>query len=187
MTQAIAKGARKQGANLFQNAEVTKLDLKANGSWDISTNQGILNADLVINAAGFWGREIGKLAGLDLPLVPMQHQYLVTKTVPEVKALNKEFPVLRHLEGSFYCRQERDGLLIGPYECEQANVACEDWVRNGVTKGFGKELFEPDLDRLGPHLETAMELIPSFQNAEIQSVVNGPITYSPDIRPMIGM
>ena len=141
---------------------------------------------MVINAGGFWGKEIGKLAGLDLPLVPMQHQYLVTKTVPEVKALEKEFPVLRHLEGSFYCRQERDGLLIGPYECEEANVACEDWVRNGVTKGFGKELFEPDLDRLGPHLEMAMELIPSFQNAEIQSVVNGPITYSPDILPMIG-
>ena len=72
-----------------------------------------MNADLVINAAGFWGKEIGALAGLNLPLVPMQHQYLVTKTVPEVKALNREFPVLRHLEGSFYCRQERDGLLIG--------------------------------------------------------------------------
>ena len=186
LTQAIAKGARKHGANLFQNAQVSKLELKENGSWDISTNEGILNADLVINAAGFWGKEVGHLAGLNLPLVPMQHQYLVTKTVPEVKALSREFPVLRHLEGSFYCRQERDGLLIGPYECEESNVACEDWVKNGVTKGFGKELFEPDLDRLSPHLEKAMELVPSFQNAEIQSVVNGPITYSPDILPMIG-
>ena len=116
LTQALAKGARKHGANLFQNAEVTKLDLKENGSWDISTNEGILNADLVINAAGFWGKEIGALAGLNLPLVPMQHQYLVTKTVPEVKALDREFPVLRHLEGSFYCRQERDGLLIGNFK-----------------------------------------------------------------------
>ena len=113
---------------------------------------------------------------MNLPLVPMQHQYLVTKTVPEVKELKKEFPVLRHLEGSFYCRQERDGLLIGPYESEQSNVAMTDWVKEGVPKGFGKELYDPDLVRLEPHLEYAMELMPCFQNAEIQSVVNGPIT-----------
>ena len=113
LTQAIAKGARKHGAHLVQNTEVTKLDLKENGTWDIQTSQGALNAGLVINAAGFWAKEVGNLSGLDLPLVPMQHQYLVTKTVPEVKALKKEFPVLRHLEGSFYLRQERDGLLIG--------------------------------------------------------------------------
>ena len=106
----------------------------------------------------------------------MQHQYLVTKTVPEVKELKKEFPVLRHLEGSFYLRQERDGLLIGPYESEENNKACEDWVNNDVPKGFGKELFEPDLERLESHLQYAMELVPCFQNAEIQSVVNGPIT-----------
>ena len=102
-----------EGAHLVQNTEVTKLDLKENGTWDIQTSQGALNAGLVINAAGFWAKEVGNLSGLDLPLVPMQHQYLVTKTVPEVKALKKEFPVLRHLEGSFYLRQERDGLLIG--------------------------------------------------------------------------
>ena len=116
----------------------------------------------------------------------MQHQYLVTKSVPEVQKLKKEFPVLRHLEGSFYLRQERDGLLIGPYESEEANVACTDWVKNQVPKGFGKELFDPDLDRLAPHLESAMELVPCFERAEIQTVVNGPITYSPDILPMLG-
>ena len=116
----------------------------------------------------------------------MQHQYLVTKSVPEVQQLKKEFPVLRHLEGSFYLRQERDGLLIGPYESEEANVACTDWVKNQVPKGFGKELFDPDIDRLAPHLEKAMELVPCFERAEIQTVVNGPITYSPDILPMLG-
>ena len=116
----------------------------------------------------------------------LQHQYLVTKSVPEVQQLKKEFPVLRHLEGSFYLRQERDGLLIGPYESEEANVACTDWVTNQVPKGFGKELFDPDIDRLAPHLEKAMELVPCFERAEIQTVVNGPITYSPDILPMLG-
>ena len=92
LTQAIAIGARKHGAKLFQKADVTQLNLKENGSWDIHTNQGILNAGLVINAAGFWAKEVGRMSGLELPLVPMQHQYLVTKTVPEVKALKKEFP-----------------------------------------------------------------------------------------------
>lgn len=77
---------------------------------------------------GFWAREFGKLCGLDLPLVPMQHQYLVTSSVPEVQQLKREIPVLRHLEGSFYLRQERDGLLIGPYESVESCKACEDWV-----------------------------------------------------------
>ena len=126
------------------------------------------------------------MAGLDLPLVPVQHQYLVTKSVPEVQALTREIPVLRHLEGSFYLRQERDGLLIGPYESQSAMVQMEDWTRNGVPPAFGKELYPGDLDRLGPHLEAAMETFPCFARAEIQSVVNGPITYTPDILPMVG-
>ena len=104
LTQAIAIGARQQGAKLIQKTEVTKLNLKEDGTWDIETNQGTLNAGLVINAAGFWAKEVGKLCGMNLPLVPMQHQYLVTKSVPAVQALKKEFPVLRHLEGNFFIR-----------------------------------------------------------------------------------
>lgn len=87
------------------------------------------------NCAGFWAKEVAKMAGSDLPLVPNHHQYLVTSTVPEVKALKKEFPVLRHLEGSFYLRMERDGLLIGPYESPETMKQSEDWVRDGVPKG----------------------------------------------------
>ena len=100
--------------------------------------------------------------------------------------MEKEIPVLRHLDGSFYLRQERDGLLIGPYEAAESMVQMEDWARNRVTPGFGKELYPGDLERLAPHLETAMEDFPCFQNAEIQSVVNGPITYTPDLLPMVG-
>ena len=116
-----------------------------------------MTANRVINCCGFHGRDVGLLAGLDLPLVPVQHQYLVTKSVPEVQALNREIPVLRHLEGSFYLRQERDGLLIGPYESQSAMVQMEDWTRNGVPPAFGKELYPGDLDRLGPHLAAAPE------------------------------
>jgi len=81
-----------------------------------------------LDCSGFWAREVGKQCGLNLPLVPIHHQYLVTKTVPEVAALPDEFPVLRHLEGSFYLRQERDGLLIGPYESKESMKLSEDWV-----------------------------------------------------------
>merc|ERR1719244_250739 len=169
-----------------QNCQVTGLEQRSDGGWDVHTGLGTVTTNRVINACGFWGREVGKLAGLDLPLVPVQHQYLVTKSVPEVQALKKEIPVLRHLDGSFYLRQERDGLLIGPYESTESMVQMEEWARDKVTPGFGKELYPGDLERLSPHLEVAMEAFPCFANAEIQSVVNGPITYTPDLLPMVG-
>lgn len=186
LTQAIAIGARKHGAHIQQNTEVTGLQPLSDGGWDIVTPKGTIRANRVVNCTGFWGREVGRLAGQDIPLVPVQHQYLVTKSVPEVQALKKEIPVLRHLDGGFYLRMERDGLLVGPYESQDTMVQMTDWAQNGVTPGFGKELYPGDLDRLGPHLETCMEAFPCFQNAEIQSVVNGPITYTPDILPMVG-
>lgn len=186
LTQAIAKGARKYGALIFQGLGVTTLNLREDGRWVVSTTEGDILANRVVNAAGFWAKEIAKLAGSDLPLVPNHHQYLVTSTVPEVKALKREIPVLRHLEGSFYLRMERDGLLIGPYESTHTMRQCEDWMWNGVPEGFGKELFEPDMDRLEPHLEIAMQLVPCFADASIQSVVNGPITYTPDVLPLVG-
>lgn len=186
LTQAVARGARMHGAHIVQHAEVTGLQPRHDGGWDVVTPRGTVTANRVINCGGFWGREAGALAGLDLPLVPVQHQYLVTKSVPEVQALKKEIPVLRHLDGSFYLRQERDGLLIGPYESTESMVQMEDWARDKVTPGFGKELYPGDLERLSPHLEVAMEAFPCFANAEIQSVVNGPITYTPDILPMVG-
>jgi len=186
LTQAVAIGARRRGARIVQQAEVLAMDITSQGGWEVHTGLGTVTANRVINACGFWGREVGRLAGLDLPLVPVQHQYLVTKSVPEVQALKKEIPVLRHLDGSFYLRQERDGLLIGPYESADSMVQMESWAREGVTPGFGKELYPGDLDRLAPHLEVAMEAFPCFQEAEIQSVVNGPITYTPDLLPMVG-
>lgn len=186
LTQAIARGARGYGAKILQGTGVEALRLREDGRWLVTTTQGDVLADRVVNAAGFWAKEVAKMAGSDLPLVPNHHQYIVTSTVPEVKALKKEIPVLRHLEGSFYLRMERDGLLVGPYESVETMRQCGDWVRDGVPKGFGKELFEPDLERLEPHLEVAMDLIPCFANASIQSVVNGPITYTPDVLPLLG-
>ena len=84
---------------------------------------------------GFWAREIGKMAGLDLPLIPVHHQYMVTSTIPEVKALTSELPVIRDLEGSYYLRQERTGLLVGPYEGQDKMQMCEDWYTDKVPPG----------------------------------------------------
>lgn len=186
LTQALANGARKYGAKFATHTPVTGLIPGTDGLWDIQTSRGNIRAKHVVNAAGFWAHEITRMFGIELPLVPIHHQYVVTSTIPEVKALKREIPVIRHLEGSFYMRQERAGLLIGPYESEATMKMCEDWAINGVPPGFGKELFQPDLDRLQPHLEVAMDLVPCLKNASIQTTISGPIMYTPDILPCLG-
>ncbi|GAB1298442.1 Dimethylglycine dehydrogenase, mitochondrial [Apodemus speciosus] len=186
LTMALAAGARKYGALLKYPAPVTSLKLRPDGTWDVETPQGSVRANRIVNAAGFWAREVGKMIGLEHPLIPVQHQYVVTSTIPEVKALKRELPVLRDLEGSYYLRQERDGLLFGPYESQEKMKLQASWVAHGVPPGFGKELFESDLDRIADHLEAAMEMIPVLKRADIINIVNGPITYSPDILPMVG-
>ncbi|XP_004586372.2 dimethylglycine dehydrogenase, mitochondrial isoform X2 [Ochotona princeps] len=186
LTMALAAGARKYGALLKYPALVTSLTLRSDGLWDVETPQGSVKAKRVVNAAGFWAREVGKMIGLQHPLIPVQHQYLVTATIPEVKALKRELAVLRDLEGSYYVRQERDGLLLGPYESQDKMKVQDTWVTSGVPPGFGKELFEADLDRLAKHLDMAMEMIPVLKRADVVNVVNGPITYTPDILPMVG-
>uniref|UniRef100_A0A2K5NUH4 Dimethylglycine dehydrogenase n=1 Tax=Cercocebus atys TaxID=9531 RepID=A0A2K5NUH4_CERAT len=186
LTMALAAGARKYGALLKYPAPVTSLKARSDGTWDVETPQGSMRANRIVNAAGFWAREVGKMIGLEHPLIPVQHQYVVTSTIPEVKALKRELPVLRDLEGSYYLRQERDGLLFGPYESQEKMKVQDSWVTNGVPAGFGKELFESDLDRIMEHIEAAMEMVPVLKKADIINVVNGPITYSPDILPMVG-
>nr|XP_042117567.1 dimethylglycine dehydrogenase, mitochondrial isoform X2 [Peromyscus maniculatus bairdii] len=186
MTMALAAGARKYGALLKYPAPVTSLKPRPDGTWDVETPQGSVRANRIVNAAGFWAREVGKMIGLEHPLIPVQHQYVVTSTIPEVKALKRELPVLRDLEGSYYLRQERDGLLFGPYESQEKMKLQASWVTHGVPPGFGKELFESDLDRITDHLEAAMEMVPVLKKADIINIVNGPITYSPDILPMVG-
>ncbi|XP_016116054.1 dimethylglycine dehydrogenase, mitochondrial [Sinocyclocheilus grahami] len=136
--------------------------------------------------SGFWARELGQMIGFQHPTIPVHHQYVVTATVPEVKALEAELPVIRDLEGSYYLRQERDGLLFGPYEKEEKMKLQDSWIRDGVPPGFGKELFESDLDRIMDHVERAMEMVPVLKNADIINIVSGPITYTPDLLPMIG-
>uniref|UniRef100_A0A8C5PI84 Dimethylglycine dehydrogenase, mitochondrial n=1 Tax=Leptobrachium leishanense TaxID=445787 RepID=A0A8C5PI84_9ANUR len=186
LTMALAAGARKYGAQLYFPAQVNNLIPQIDGTWNVETPHGTIKANRIVNATGFWAREVGKLIGIPHPLIPVHHQYVVTATIPEVKSLKKEFPVLRDLEGSYYLRQERDGLLFGPYESQEKMKLQESWVTDGVPPGFGKELFESDLDRIMDHVEAAMEMVPVLKNADIINIVSGPITYTPDILPMVG-
>ncbi|KAI1905233.1 hypothetical protein AGOR_G00014010 [Albula goreensis] len=186
LTMALAAGARMYGAQIYNPAPVTALTPTSDGKWDVQTPHGTIRANRIVNATGFWAREVGKMIGFEHPTIPVHHQYVVTATVPEVKALKTELPVIRDLEGSYYLRQERDGLLFGPYEKEEKMMLQDSWVRDGVPPGFGKELFESDLDRIMDHVEFAMEMVPVLKNADIINIVSGPITYTPDLLPMVG-
>lgn len=187
LTMAMASEAKKFGAHIFQQTGVRGLKRRHGGdSWSVETDRGTVIASNVVNCAGFWAHEVNALAGVELPLVPIHHQYFITNSVPELQKTKKEFPVIRHLEGGFYLRQERDGLLVGPYEHQDKMQICEEWVTDRVPPGFGKELFTPDLERLSDHIEAAMELVPALHTAQIRTTVSGPIMYTADSLPCIG-
>jgi len=186
VTQALAKGARDRGARVLRHTRVVGLGRESNGAWRVETERGAVRAEHVVNAAGTWARRIGQMAGLDLPIVPMEHQYLVTEAIPEVEALTPdliggELPILRDVDISFYLRQERGGLLLGPYE-----RPARAWGVDGVPDDFAMELLPPDLDRLQPIIERAIARVPALGRAGIKRVVNGPITYTPDGNPLLG-
>ncbi|XP_068608596.1 dimethylglycine dehydrogenase, mitochondrial [Brachionichthys hirsutus] len=186
LTMALAAGARMYGAQIYTTAPVSALTPTADGKWDVQTPHGTIRANRIVNATGFWAREVGKMIGFEHATIPVHHQYVVTATVPEVKALKTELPVIRDLDGSYYLRQERDGLLFGPYENMEKMKLQDSWVRDGVPPGFGKELFESDLDRIMEHVEMAMEMVPVLKKADIINIVSGPITYTPDLLPSVG-
>lgn len=180
-THAMAQGARNGGAKIFRNTPVTALKQKPSGEWLITTPAGQITAEIIVNAAGTWGYEIGCMMGLELPMVPVLHQYLVTDRIEAVAARDKELPIIRDPEESWYVRQERDGMIIGPYE-KDAKV----WSPDGVPPKFGMELLPPDLESVEHIVGMAMERIPALAEAGIKTIVNGPITFTPDANPLIG-
>ncbi|XP_078379447.1 dimethylglycine dehydrogenase, mitochondrial-like [Oculina patagonica] len=185
MTQALAIGARMYGAELYMPAPVTGLNYRSDGRWDVQTPHGTIKAKHVVNAAGFHGREIGRMTGRELALGIVHHQFVITGPIPEVVNLKKELPFMRDLEGSVYSRQEKQGIGFGIYETADKMRMQDDWW-DSVPEGFGKELFESDLDRISDYMTYSMKRTPVLANAEITSVVSGPITYSPDAIPMLG-
>ncbi len=180
-THAMAAGARAGGAAIHRHTKVMGIERNRSGEWVVETDQGSIVGEHLVNAAGTWAYEIGRMMGLELPVVPILHQYLVTDRIEAVAALDRELPIIRDAEESWYVRQERDGLIVGPYERDGV-----PWSIDAVPPDFGMELLPPDLDRIEDIVEAAMNRVPALAAGGIKTVVNGPITFTPDAGPLIG-
>jgi len=180
-TQAFAAAARKLGAEVVRHCPVTATQQRADDSWDVITEQGTVHAEYVVNAAGLWGREVAALAGIELPLVPVEHHYLVTDNMPEIESLDFELPQINDNETGVYARQEGLGLLLGAYE-----KTCTHWAIDGTPLDFGHELLDEDLSRMAWNFEKSVELMPCLAEAGIKRIINGPMIFSPDLGPLVG-
>jgi dimethylglycine dehydrogenase len=180
-THAYARAARMAGAEIVLRNPVLELNPRADGSWDVVTENGTIHAEHVVNAAGLWAREVGALAGYYFPLHPMEHQYLITEETPEVYERDAELPHVMDPEGESYLRQEGRGICIGFYE-----QRCDPWAVHGTPKDFGHELLNDNLERIGESLEFAFKRFPVLERAGIKKVINGPFTFAPDGNPLVG-
>jgi dimethylglycine dehydrogenase len=180
VTHAYAKAAQKGGAEVLRHTRVTDLKPRADGSWDVITDHGNVHAEHVVNAGGLWAREVGRMVGLELPVLAMEHQYLITEDLPELKG-QKEALHCIDFEGEIYTRQERGGMLLGTYE--RAGVP---WSPRETPWDFTQSLLQEDLERIAPSLEVGFEHFPAIGRAGIRKVVNGPFTFAPDGNPLVG-
>ncbi|NRQ15882.1 GcvT family protein [Ensifer sesbaniae] len=184
-THAYAKSAKKNGAEIYLHTKVEDLVQREDGSWRVITNQGEVIAEHVVNAAGLWAREVGRMLGLELPVLAMEHMYLITEDMPEVIEFNrtrgKELMHCVDFDGEIYLRQERNGMLMGTYE-----KACRPWSPVTTPWDFGHELLAEDIDRISPELEVGFRHFPAFNRAGIRKIINGPFTFSPDGNPLVG-
>jgi len=183
VTYAFAKAAKVHGAKYYNNTLVKDTKQKKDGTWDVITDQGNINAEIVINAGGLWAREVGQMAGINLPVQPMEHHYLITEAIPEIEAMGegKRLPVGTDFEGNIYFRQEGKGMLLGTYEPKST-----PWKVEGTPMGFGHELLEPKLDNIQDRLAIGFKRMPALEKAGIKNIVNGPFTFGPDGSPLIG-
>ncbi len=183
VTYAYAKSARVHGAEFYTHTPVIETNQRPDGSWDVVTEKGNIHAEHIVNAGGLWARELGRMSGIHLPVVPMEHHYLITEEIDKITSLpeGQRLPACIDYEANIYFRQERSGLLLGTYEPQST-----PWSLDGTPQTFGHDLLEPDLDRIADRLALAFERIPSLQNAGIKDTINGPFVFSPDGNPMIG-
>jgi dimethylglycine dehydrogenase len=185
LTQALARGARDRGAEINRHTTVTAIERLTSGEWKVSTDKGDINCEHVVSATGNFARQTGRMVGINVPVIPVEHQYIVTEAHPEIvkrKAQGlPEMGVLRESDSAWYMREEAGGLLLGPYE--KGAPAC---YVNGPSSDSEYELFPEDLDRLAPHIETAIARVPAFGEVGVKKVYNGAIAYTPDGSPIVG-
>ena len=180
-TYAFAKAARHHGGRYFTHTPVTATTMRADGTWDVTTSKGVINAEHVVNCGGLWAREVGHMAGMHLPVQPMEHHYLLTEKIDEIANFGSRLPCGIDYQANIYFRQERDGLLLGTYE-----PTGVPWRVEGTPMDFGHELLNPNLEHIASRLELAFERIPALAEAGIRQTINGPFTFGPDGNPMIG-
>ncbi|MCP5087170.1 MAG: FAD-dependent oxidoreductase [Rhodobacteraceae bacterium] len=180
-TQAFAAAARQLGATIHRHTPVIATNQCTDGSWDVVTKGGTIHAEYVVNASGLWGREVARLAGIELPLMPVEHHYLVTENIGLIENLGFELPQINDNETGCYARQEGMGLLLGAYE-----DTCVHWAKSGTPPDFGHELLPDDLSRMEWNFEKSVEIIPCLAKAGVKRVINGPMIFSPDLSPLIG-
>jgi dimethylglycine dehydrogenase len=185
LTQALAKGARQMGAEINRNTLVTGIERTDSGEWLVKTDKGDITCEHVVSATGNFARQTGAMVGLDIPVIPVQHQFIVTEPHPEIKARHEqglpEMGVLREPDGSWYLREEAGGLILGPYE--KGAPCC---YVDGPSEDCEYELFQEDLERLEPHIEAAIHRVPAFGEVGVKQVFNGAICYTPDGNPIVG-
>ena len=180
-TYAFAKAARHYGAQYFTHTPATGTTQRADGTWDVTTPNGTINAEYIVNCGGLWAREVGHMSGLNFPVQPMEHHYLLTEGIDEIVNHPTRLPCGIDYEANLYFRQERDGMLLGTYE-----PVGVPWKVEGTPWDFGHELLNPNLEHIADRLELGFERIPALANAGIRQAVNGPFTFGPDGNPMIG-
>lgn len=180
-TYAFAKAAKVHGAQYFTHTPVTGTTQRSDGSWDVTTPEGVINAEMIVNCGGLWAREVGHMQGINLPVQPMEHHYLITEEIPGIAERDTRLPAGIDYEANIYFRQERNGMLLGTYEPRGTA-----WKVEGTPWDFGHELLPHDLDRIAERLEMSFERIPAIGEVGIKDIINGPFTFGPDGNPMIG-
>ena len=180
-TQAYVAAAKLHGAEVHRFTKALALVERANGSWDVVTDRGIVHAEHVVNAGGLWAREVGRLVGIQLPVLAMEHHYIVTEKVPELDRLEREIINTTDFAGEIYLRQEGQGVLLGTYE-----QGCTAWAEAGTPDGFHSQLLPDDLDRIAPELERGFKHFPAVGWVGIKKVINGFFMFSPDGNPLVG-
>ena len=180
-THAYVKAARALGASVERFTRVLALAPRADGSWDVTTDKGPVHAEHVVNCGGLWARELGRMVGIELPVLAMEHHYLLTEDLPELRGRASEIVNTTDYAGEIYMRQERGGALIGTYEPHGVV-----WAPERTPDDFAMQLLPDDFERLAPYFEVGFRHFPALGRVGIRKAVNGPFTFAPDGNPLVG-
>jgi dimethylglycine dehydrogenase len=180
-THAYVKAARQLGASVERFTRVLSLGQRRDGSWDVVTDKGTVHAEHVVNCAGLWAREVGHMVGIELPVLAMQHHYLLTEDIPELRGRDQEIVNTTDYAGEIYMRQERGGALIGTYEPHGVI-----WSPVTTPEDFSMQLLPDDFERLAPYFEVGFKHFPALGSVGIRKAINGPFTFAPDGNPLVG-